>query len=505
MPRIIRLLPLLLAASGALLAAPAQAEGSAVAILPLWHVREAPPELRTLETELRDIARGLPGVQLQSEAQTASHLEAVRALGVDCGQAATSCLVQVGQLAGVARVVSGQAVRTPDGWFLKLRLVDVVGGAELRNAEGAVRDAARAQDLEARVVELLAPTRYTGRLVVTSTPAGGRVLVDGELKGNAPVTLTVAAGERLVRVEKEGLPVWQQLVDVPFRGERPVAATLDDATSTTPGLEARRRYSVLVLDPVDNGAGDPPARTVSSLVGVELARIDAFDVMTGADVSQLLALEEERQKLGCQTSSCLAEIAGAMGAELVVFGDIAVLGGVAVVNLSLFDSEAAKALGRVSIQNEERGRLAEQLASGARELVAPFLEAEGVEAGAAEVTLTTSSTPEDAPAVPVLPWAVAGAGAAVFAVGGIAAALPGIPYVSFWSLWSEDSAALYGSGSDVQLSFDEEEQLDELHFLQQSYEDNGGAPVLVGGLLVAAAGATIMSAGVVWALLAGAE
>lgn len=46
--------------------------------------------------------------------------------------------------------------------------------------------------------------------------------------------------------------------------------------------------------------------------------------------------------MGCGDSSCLAEIAGAMGAEFVVFGDVGKLGETFVINLNLFDNNAVR-------------------------------------------------------------------------------------------------------------------------------------------------------------------
>jgi hypothetical protein len=60
-------------------------------------------------------------------------------------------------------------------------------------------------------------------------------------------------------------------------------------------------------------------RFVSRLASSELR------VTTSRDIAQLLGLERQRQLLGCdaQSSQCLAELAGALGVDVVVSGNIA--------------------------------------------------------------------------------------------------------------------------------------------------------------------------------------
>lgn len=110
------------------------------------------------------------------------------------------------------------------------------------------------------------------------------------------------------------------------------------------------RFRVLVLEPTVTEGDEQLARAAAGLIAVELSRIERFDVLSDADVARIVELEGQKQTLGCSTSSCLAEIAGAMGANLVVFGEITRLGEVRVMTLNLFDSQAASSLGRVSQQ-----------------------------------------------------------------------------------------------------------------------------------------------------------
>src|SRR5688572_14276841 len=99
---------------------------------------------------------------------------------------------------------------------------------------------------------------------------------------------------------------------------------------------------VLVLEPTGDEVEASVRAAVASLVSIELAKNQGLEVVASTDVKKMAALEAEKQTLGCDDAgSCLAELAGAMGARYVVFGDAAKLGSLTVINLSLFDSTAA--------------------------------------------------------------------------------------------------------------------------------------------------------------------
>lgn len=105
---------------------------------------------------------------------------------------------------------------------------------------------------------------------------------------------------------------------------------------------------VLVLDFTATGIDENTAAMVGRVVASELARRSTLQVLSADDVRRALALEGEKQTLDCTTESCLGEIAGALGARLVVFGDVGALGDDVVVTLTLFDAHQAATRHRVS-------------------------------------------------------------------------------------------------------------------------------------------------------------
>jgi len=102
--------------------------------------------------------------------------------------------------------------------------------------------------------------------------------------------------------------------------------------------------------------------TLTSLVTAALAADDRLDVLSSADVRQVMAFEGEKQAVGCaDDTSCLAEVAGAMGAGLVVFGQLGALGTQRVLTLNLFDAHEGRSEERVVIKAESVQGLGEQL------------------------------------------------------------------------------------------------------------------------------------------------
>ncbi len=66
-------------------------------------------------------------------------------------------------------------------------------------------------------------------------------------------------------------------------------------------------------------------------------------VVTNAEIQSLLGLEQQQQLLNCDTSSCMAELAGAMGVDYVVRGTIGRLGQTWTVNISMLNTNSGLA------------------------------------------------------------------------------------------------------------------------------------------------------------------
>jgi hypothetical protein len=97
-----------------------------------------------------------------------------------------------------------------------------------------------------------------------------------------------------------------------------------------------------------SGIEDHLAAAVSDYVQVELDALRVYRVLSTRDVAALLDMEQQRQLLGCEDDSiCLAEVAGALGAERVLSGSLSRIGGSVLVRLTLLDSQNAAAVANV--------------------------------------------------------------------------------------------------------------------------------------------------------------
>ena len=189
--------------------------------------------------------------------------------------------------------------------------------------------------------------------------------------------------------------------------------------------EAAAPVQVLVLEPSSSSLDGPTRKTVSNLLVVELGLQRGLRVIGANEVQMLTALEGDKQAAGCTESACLSELAGALGARYVIFGDVGPLGSRQVLNLNLFDAQQATAINRTAITFQNVEELPGLLPAPLKALTAPLLQ-------------TTTSPNVDAPAVtapaapsPLLPVGLIVAGGVVTVVG-----------VAFdlWSPTSDDGA-----------------------------------------------------------------
>lgn len=188
---------------------------------------------------------------------------------------------------------------------------------------------------------------------------------------------------------------------------------------------------------------------LTELVTVELSKDRRLAVLSSTDVREVVALEAEKQAMGCESSaSCLAEVAGAMGARFVVFGQLGRVGSVYLLSLHIIDSDEAAAAGRVVLKGDSLESLVAQVDDAVERLVGSAVEGKAESAplrvlvldfkpasGESVSASASAPAPEGPGPLPApeeagsVPWlllggvAGAGLGAAVVASGGAFAVL----------------------------------------------------------------------------------
>jgi TolB-like protein len=172
--------------------------------------------------------------------------------------------------------------------------------------------------------------------------------------------------------------------------------------------------SVLVLSLEPQGIESAQAALLDGMVANAVGRHAGLEVVTARELQQMMELEGSRQTMGCDTASCLAEIAGAMGAQFVVFGKAGRLGELIVVQLNLYDTTKAKAVSREELKSSRVEDIAERLGGVVDRLMAPVVGAPAPAAAAPD------EGAGEGPSLPLL-WT----GGAVGATGAVAAAAGG--------------------------------------------------------------------------------
>jgi hypothetical protein len=113
-------------------------------------------------------------------------------------------------------------------------------------------------------------------------------------------------------------------------------------------LPAQAKEKLFVFHLKGEGV-DPKVLALSERSLVAAASDAGYDAIGVEDVGTLANLEVERQLAGCDGgNSCMAEIAGGVGARLVLSGAVTAIDDGNIVNLSLFDTEAGAVIARAS-------------------------------------------------------------------------------------------------------------------------------------------------------------
>lgn len=171
-----------------------------------------------------------------------------------------------------------------------------------------------------------------------------------------------------------------------------IALALTLALGAAAPAAATEKPKLLVLALTPGGGVDPQvAAALTAQVTEEIARRGFFTVLSAAEVQTLLGVERQRQLVGCseETTSCLAELSGALGARFVVSGSLTRVGSAYQLSVQTLDSQRAQPVGRST-------RLATDIAEFRSAL--PFLTAEA------------TATPLPPPPSRLLPFSLIGAG-----------------------------------------------------------------------------------------------
>ena len=142
----------------------------------------------------------------------------------------------------------------------------------------------------------------------------------------------------------------------------PVALLLAVLAQTPPKSLAMPAWSVVEVSP-------ELASFYSDHLAKEL-RANGFTVVTAAEIGALLSAERKKQQLGCSddTSSCLAELANALGTDATMMVRLVKLDGGLRAHLKMLSSKDSAVLSETQIEAQTQGQLITELSGAARRL-----------------------------------------------------------------------------------------------------------------------------------------
>jgi TolB-like protein len=135
-------------------------------------------------------------------------------------------------------------------------------------------------------------------------------------------------------------------------------------------IETPRKVRIAVLDVQYAGAGDrKTVEGLSALLASEVARRPNLVVIAGSDLRALVGFERQKALLGCTESSCITELAGALGVAYLVSSEVSKVGSTWLVSLTLLDANKAMAQGRLTRKAYSDDQLVDEASTAVDELL----------------------------------------------------------------------------------------------------------------------------------------
>ena len=131
------------------------------------------------------------------------------------------------------------------------------------------------------------------------------------------------------------------------------------------------------MDFRNDGVSPKTVLIVRDALAAHISHLANVDVLSTEDLRRTLDVEAQRAAVGCTADQCMAEIASALGADYIVFGNVGVLGDRVVGNMSLLDAAHGVSLGREALDVADIGELPDAVRAAAARLVVPLAPAGG--------------------------------------------------------------------------------------------------------------------------------
>ncbi len=142
-------------------------------------------------------------------------------------------------------------------------------------------------------------------------------------------------------------------------------------------VRGRENPTLIVFDMVaEKGVEKGASNLLTEVLMSEISKKGLFKVIGQKDIDKMLFWETNKQLKNCTESSCLMQIAGAMGAEYYVEGSVGSMGNKYVISVKLIETMGVEIKGR-SMRIIERDE--EKLLYAIKEMVIEMLRGAGME------------------------------------------------------------------------------------------------------------------------------
>jgi len=131
----------------------------------------------------------------------------------------------------------------------------------------------------------------------------------------------------------------------------PASAPAASAPAASPpaSAPARPRQRVAIFDLRAPGLPDNTRRGLMDVLTKGVAEAPGLMVVSRDEIAAMLDAEAQKQLMGCDQSSCMAEIAGALDVDFIVAAAVTPLGQGSVVSLQLINQRFANVMNRVAL------------------------------------------------------------------------------------------------------------------------------------------------------------
>jgi TolB-like protein len=166
-----------------------------------------------------------------------------------------------------------------------------------------------------------------------------------------PILIIALLFSGVLHAEENGAPPASEESEESEENDAPAAEAQAPNPEEAADPKKAEKPKILLMDLRPVEVSPDTVKLIDGILATQVSKIAVFDAVSSDDVRQMAKLEADKASAGCNDDeSCLAEIAGALGARYVLYGQVGALGETMIVNLNLKDTRKTGGVVRETIQ-----------------------------------------------------------------------------------------------------------------------------------------------------------